>query len=97
MRLTKVSYHDQQVRNHHNVDEGQHHQHDDGFIQCDDGRRCLVADAGDQRLQRRLATECGFNQVPELDQKMQHIHGLRSNQAEVKRQLQPAAGENQIG
>jgi hypothetical protein len=62
-----------------------------------DRRGGLVADAGDQRLQRGLAAEGGFDQVPQLDQEVHHVHRLRGDQAQVQRQLQPAAGEDQVG
>ena len=58
---------------------------------------CLVADAGDQLLQRRLAAEGRLQQVHQLDPEVKHVDRLRRDQAQVQRQLQPAAGENQAG
>ena len=56
-------HHDQQVGDHDHINQRQYHQHDDGFIQCGDGRIGLVADAGHQRLQCGLASKYRFNQM----------------------------------
>jgi hypothetical protein len=90
-------HHDQQVGDHHHVDQRQHHQHDHRLVERADRRGGLVADAGDQGLQRGLAAERGFDQVQQLDQEVHHVHRLRDDQAQVQRQLQPAAGEDQLG
>ena len=41
--------------------------------------------------------EGGFDEMPEFDPEMKDIHPLRHDQAEVQRQLQPAAGKDQVG
>ena len=90
-------HHDQQVRDHHHVNQRQHHQHDHRFIKRGDGRFGLVANGVDQRLQGGLIAKRGLHQVGQFDQKVHHIHRLRNDQAQVQRQLQPAAGKDQAG
>ena len=48
--ITTDDDHDQQVGDHHHIDQGQHHQHDDGFIQADHRRVSFIANAIDQCL-----------------------------------------------
>jgi hypothetical protein len=55
----------------------------------------LVPNAVDQRLQRRLAAEGRFDQMHQLNPEMKHVDTLGRDQAQVKRQLQPAAGKDQ--
>ena len=43
-------HHDEQVGDHHHVDQRQHHKHDHGFVQRGDLHLGLVADAGHQGL-----------------------------------------------
>ena len=85
--------HDQQVADHHHVDQRQHHQHDDGLVEV--YRLAGVADALDEDGQRRLAAERRLDQVPELEQEVPDVDALGRDQAQVKRQLQPAAHEDQ--
>ena len=63
--LTKVSlaahdHHDEQVGDHHHIDQRQHHQHDDGLVQAGDLHIGLVANAGDQGLQGLLVAKGGL-------------------------------------
>jgi len=44
-----------------------------------------------------LVAKCGLEQVHQLNPKVKHVYRLGSNQAQVQRQLQPAAGKDQIG
>jgi hypothetical protein len=39
----------------------------------------------------------GLDQVHQFDPEMEHVHRLRRDQAQVQRQLQPAAGKDQVG
>ena len=82
-------------------------QHDHGFGElrrlladdvsgCIDDGREVVAHAFDQRGQRGLVAECGLDQVHQLDPEVVHVDALRQDQAEVERQLQPAAHEDEI-
>ena len=101
-------HHDQQVGDHHHVDQRQHGEHDHGFGQL---RRLLadhraggvldvgelVAHAVDQRVQRGLVAEGRFDQVNQLDPEMEHVDTLRQDQPDVERQLQPAAHEDEVG
>ncbi len=79
--------HDEQVRDHHHVDERQHHQHDHGLVERDDFHARLVADARDQRLQRRLVAEGGLHEVPELHQEVPYVHALGDDEPQVQGQL----------
>jgi hypothetical protein len=56
----------------------------------------LVADAGDQRVQRVLVAERGFDEVRQLHPEVKDVHALRHDQAQVQRQLQPAAGKDEV-
>ena len=91
------NHHDQQVGDHHHVDQRQHHQHDHRFVERDDRNRGFVTNTGDQCLQCWLAAKSRFNQMHQLHDEMHHIHRLRCDQTQIKRQLQPAAGKNKSG
>ena len=94
--VTPHDDHDQQVRNHDHVNQGQHDQHDHRFIQGSERRIGFVAYAADQGLQCGLAAKCRFEQVDQFDPKMEHIDRLCGDQSQVKRQLQPSAGKNKV-
>ncbi|MNL11296.1 hypothetical protein D3C87_1321270 [compost metagenome] len=68
-------HHDQQVGDHHHVDQAEYHQHDLGLVE-----------GGDMG-----------QQVPDLDQEVIDVDALRDDQAEVKRQLEPARSEDDAG
>ena len=57
----------------------------------------FVTDALDQGLQGGLVAHGRFEQMHQFHPKMEHVHGLRCDQAQVQRQLQPAAGKDEIG
>ena len=46
--------------------------------------------------QRGLVAEGGLDEVPQLDPEVKDVDRLRHDQAQVQRQLQPAAGEDQV-
>ena len=89
--------HDQQIGDHDHIDQGQYHQHDDGFVQMGDLDIAFVANIGDQGMQGFLIAEDRLHQMPELQQKVPDIDTLGGNQTQVQRQLQPAAGKDQRG
>ena len=64
-------------------------------------RRCaaspLTPTADEHRLQRGLAAEGGLDQVHQLDPEVEDVDRLRDDQAEVQRQLQPPAHEDEVG
>ena len=68
-------HHHQEVRNHDDVDQPEHDQHD-----------LLLAGVEGVR-----------DQVPELLQEQQHIDGLRDDEADIERHLQPARAKDQLG
>ncbi|KAF4531025.1 hypothetical protein B566_EDAN019030 [Ephemera danica] len=75
--------HDQQVADHHHINQGQHHQHDDGLVQVIHFRRTDIADARHQLGQRFLVAEGGLDEVHQFHPEVKDIHRLRQDQAQT--------------
>src|SRR5690606_27760094 len=82
-------HHDQQVRDHHDVDQRQDDDHDHRLLVALGDRKPF--DGGVER--GRVPQQ--FDQVDQFLHEEEDVDELRHDQAEVQRQLQPAAGEDQ--
>ena len=87
--------HDQQVGDHHHVDQAKHDQHDRCLGQL--ARIRAIADRLDDMRRRLLIPERSADEIDEFNPEMDDIHTLRDDQAEVERQLEPAAHEDEVG
>ena len=80
--------HDEQVGDHHDVNQRQDYQHDERFIERGQRRRGgLGTHAGAQGLQGGLVAKRGLQQVQQLDPEVVDINALRKNEPQVQRQL----------
>jgi hypothetical protein len=95
--VTANDHHDQEIGNHDHIDQSRHYPRDGGFGQLGRLRRAVHRDGVEDMRQRAGIAHHGADQIGKVYPEMIDIHTLSEDQAEVQRQLQPAAHEDKAG